>query len=107
MILSYTHRSCIAQPSSEKLFLQWMGANTETPSQTMCRVCEILEHLALYGMSPSNPSYQSSGNPEKEETEKNVRASGDRRHQENSPLNQHEESSYEIINIEALCTGPA
>lgn len=44
-------------------------AETETHNRKRRRKFENLEHSVLYGMSPSNPSPQSSGNPVEEEVE--------------------------------------
>lgn len=59
----------LIQTSSEKL--QQMGRNTETFRHTLLRGRGLgaggstgtLEHIGLNGLSPSNPSPESSGNP--------------------------------------------
>lgn len=44
-----------------------VGTNTETHSGSLHREGETLKHTAVNGVSPSNPSLQSSGHPAEEE----------------------------------------
>jgi hypothetical protein len=53
------------------------------PQPNVTQTVKTLEHSALNGMSPSNPSPQSSGNSEEEDVK---RARENRRYQENKSL---------------------
>lgn len=63
-----------------------------------------LEHTALNGISSLNPSSQGSGNPSGRGGRKNVKASEDGGHQENSKST--EQNSYELTETGVASTGP-
>jgi hypothetical protein len=67
-ILLYTELSVLLNHLPRGFLLQQMGINKyrDLHPGLMQRVRETLEHSALNGLSPSNPSPQRSENPEEE-----------------------------------------
>lgn len=93
------YEQCLAQPSSEELPPTAAG-NKYRP--TLHRGCEFLEHLALSGIFPQNPSPQGSGNPTKKKRQKECKIQRGWR-----TARKHEQGTYEFTETEAVCAGPA
>lgn len=101
-LLEFLHRPLIND--IKKMFklikggfsLQQMESNTETHSQTLWREWETLGHWSLNGMSPSNPSPQSSGKTMDEE-EKRIGEPGG-----HGALTQHDRSFLYIFSTSSL-----
>lgn len=85
--------------------LHHKGPNTGTHSQALHRTLETLEHTALIGMSSSNPSTEGLGNPREEEIERIQEQRGWRTPEGKEPLNQCEQSPFELTEIE-VATAP-
>lgn len=87
--------------------LHHKGPNTGTHSQALHRTLETLEHTALIGMSSSNPSTEGLGNLGEEEIERIQEQRGWRTPEGKEPLNQCEQSPFELTEIEVATRGPA
>lgn len=96
----------LAEPSSEKLPPTASGNKAKIHRQLICKERVTLRHSALNRVSPSNFCLQALGNPAEEKAECG-RQRRWRPLRRQGPLNEHDHSSYELLETEAVCTESA
>lgn len=102
----YAQISALLSHHQRAFLLQEMGTNTETHSQTLCREWEALEHLVLKGAIHHMPPLRAQRILWKRIQKKGKNQRKWRTPTKWGPLNQHEQISYKLTEIEAGYTGP-
>lgn len=97
---------CLTQPSLKNLLDAADGNkySDPQPDSMHTKIC-TLEHVALNGMSPLNTSPRSLGDTMEDDAERVQEKDGLEDTKNRSP-SQHDQSSYELTETKAVCTGP-